>query len=222
MSILFEQLPQMKIDRNSLKDQALDRIKQLIVKGHIASGAKITERDIAELLGISRMPVRDALMDLERQGLIISRPGGRFVIQLTRDDVLNLYQVRQVLERLAVQLAAEKTNPENAALLWQKVQEIEMAVQMNDVVAYSESDLDLHRLVWQQANNPQLLHMLNSIIGPIFMFIANQTKLQENWLESLELHRALVDAICAGDVDRAIKSMDLHMQNSLDLSMQVF
>lgn len=217
----FNQIQQLKLDRNSLKDQTADILRDLIVNGRIAPGSKITERDVADLLGISRMPARDALMELEAQGLIASKPGGRYVIQLTEQDVRNLYKVRRVLERLAVQEAIQNTTPEKHTALCNKLREMQNAVENNDVVSYTRSDLEIHELIWQQADNPHLLRMLHSIIGPIFMFITNQTGFAENWQETLELHADLVQAICSGEVDSALKIMDAHMETSLNLSLQV-
>ena len=67
---------------------------------------------MADTLGISRMPVRDALSDLEHEGLIESRANGRYIIQLNDVDIQNLFQVRQMLERLAVEQAAKQRSPE--------------------------------------------------------------------------------------------------------------
>ena len=81
MPISSELASQYQIDHSSLKEQTTDLLRDLIVSGRIPAGAKITERDVAAMLNISRMPARDALMELERQGLVISKPGGRYVIQ---------------------------------------------------------------------------------------------------------------------------------------------
>ncbi len=211
-----------RLDRNTLKEQSTRLLRRQIIGGHIPQGTKLTERDLAELLGISRMPARDALMALENEGLIESKSNGRYVIQVSEIDIQHLFQVRLVLERLAVGEAASHRSPEYCATLRRNLQEMQAAIAQSDRDAYVQSDLEAHQLIWQQAENPYLLSMLNSITGPIFLFISSHTEFQRNWQETLHLHTELADAICAGAVEQAIQSIEQQLQNSLELSQQVF
>jgi DNA-binding GntR family transcriptional regulator len=211
-----------KLDRNSLKDQSTELLRDSIISGRIPPGTKLAERELADLLGVSRMPARDALMELEREGLVVSKPNGRYVIELAKSDVQKLYQVRLELEKLAVTLAAQRASGEHCARLKANLQQMRDAIQRNDREAYVKSDLEAHELIWEQAHNPYLLKMLYSIVGPIFMFIASQTEFQTNWHETLQLHQELAEAICTGDGARAIQSIEEQMKNSLQLSLRVF
>jgi DNA-binding GntR family transcriptional regulator len=222
MDINNDLLLKLQINHSSLKEQTAHLLRDLIVKGRIAAGAKITERDVAELLDISRMPARDALLELERQGLVISKPGGRYVIQLDEADVRQLYQIRLALEKLAVELAVQRITSSGQALLNNKLEEMRAAVDANDQEGYITSDLEMHALIWEQADNPYLLNMLHSMIGPIFMFIATQTRVQENWRETLDLHEKLSLAISAQDAAGAVQWIEAHMQRSLALAVDVF
>lgn len=215
-------LDEFQIERTSLKDQTTQILRTLIVGGKILPGARITERDIAEMLNISRMPARDALMDLERQGLVVSKPGGRFVIQLNKSDIRHLYQLRHALEKLAVELAIANASPANQMALEAKLDEMRRAIQLGDIPAYTSSDLEMHSLVWEQAGNPYLLDMLQSMIGPIFMMIASQARLAEDWQESLSLHEQLVATIVERDTAAAVGSLEAHLQHSLDLALGAF
>ena len=73
---------ELRLDRNSLKEQSTELLRSYIISGRIPPGTKLAERELADLLGVSRMPARDALMDLEREGLVVSRPNGRYVIRI--------------------------------------------------------------------------------------------------------------------------------------------
>jgi DNA-binding GntR family transcriptional regulator len=211
-----------RIERTSLKVQSTDLLRTQILSGRIPQGTRISEKELAELLGVSRMPARDALVDLEHEGLIVTKSNGRYVIQLDKEDIENLFQVRIVLERLAVSQAAQgRTHDDNEALQANLLR-MRQAIAQNDRDAYVKSDLEAHQLIWQQARNQYLLKMLNSIIGPIFVFMGSQTRFQENWQETLQMHQELSDAICAGDVDRAAGSIDDQLQYSLRLSLQAF
>jgi DNA-binding GntR family transcriptional regulator len=213
---------ELRLDRNSLKDQSTELLRSYIISGRIPPGTKLAERELADLLGVSRMPARDALMDLEREGLVVSRPNGRYVIQLDAKDVEQLFEMRLVLERLAVSAAATNHSPQNCAALHANLAGMAAAIARNERDAYVRSDLEAHQLIWHQANNPYLLKMLNSIVGPIFMFISIHTNFQTNWHETHQMHQELTDAICAGDVARAVASLESQMQNSVQLSYQIF
>lgn len=212
----------LKLDRNSLKDQTTELLRAYIIGGRIPPGTKLVERELADLLGVSRMPARDALMHLEREGLVISKPNGRYVIELSKSDVLNLYQVRLELEKLAVTLAAQHRTVAGCAQLKANLVTMQAAIARNERDAYVKSDLEAHELIWQQAHNPYLLKLLHSIVGPILMFIASQPKFQSNWQETLQFHSELADAICLGDALRAVNSMEEQLKNSLQLSLQAF
>ncbi len=212
----------LKLDRNSLKDQSTELLREAIVSGRIPPGTKLVERELADLLGISRMPARDALMDLEREGLVVSKPNGRYVIELSKTDVQNLFQVRLELEQLAVTLAAQHASPGHCAALNANLQRMRNAIEQNERDVYVKSDLEAHELIWQQARNPYLLKMLHSIVGPIFMFIASHTDSQSDWHETLQFHSDLAEAICAGDSARAVQSIKEQLENSLELSLRVF
>lgn len=211
----------LKLDRNLLKDQATHAIRNLIVRGEIRPGTKLVERELAEHLGISRMPVQIALIQLEKEGLVVTRPDGHFVIELTERDVRDLYQVRLILERGAAELAAQNTHPANAEQLRKLQIELARAVEQKDHRRYVELDVEMHRRIWQQAGNPQLMKVFNSMIGPIFMFIANNAE-HFNWNETLQLHEELVNSINSGNSVLAGESISRHLDNALRRSVSIF
>ena len=223
MAILrISDLPPVQVDRNSLRQQVATILRDLIVTGKIQPGTKITERDVAEMLNISRMPARDALLDLEHQGLVVSKPGGRYVIKLTSAEARKLYQVRLALEKLAVEEAIKVIDEAGKTGIQQKLADMRQAVAENDTNAYTSSDLEFHELIWQITDNQYLLQMLSSMVGPIFLFMSTQTRFHENWRETLDLHTALAKAICDQNLDAALRNIEEHMQASLELALMVF
>lgn len=212
---------QPRLARTLLKDQTTEVLRDHIVSGRIPPGTKLVERELGAQLGVSRAPVRDALTELEKEGLVVTQGNGRFVIKLTKRDVHELYQIRLVLERLAVTLAAQNNTPENCAKLEQSLQEMRDAVTQHDRAKHIEADVAMHWLVWQQANNQHLLRMLTSMIGPVFMFVANNASAFD-WHETLKLHEELTACINAGNVAAAVASMERHLDNALHRSIEVF
>lgn len=208
------------LERSLLRDQAIDLLRDHIVSGHIPPGTKLVEREVAKLLGISRAPARDALLELEKEGLIVTGPHGRHVIKLTERDVRELYQVRLALESLAVRLAAQNTCSQNQAALAVKLDAMRTAVAQGDRARHVAADVEMHLLVWKQARNGHLWRMLNSMVGPIFMFVANNAD-GFDWQETLALHQELVGFINSGDAVSAAKSIEQHLERSQQRALRV-
>ena len=205
--------------RKSLKDQAIELLRDYIVGGSIPPGTKIVEREVADLMGISRAPVRDALMELEKEGLVVTKSSGRYVIELTEKDVRELYQVRLALERLAAELAAQNTCPENCAALTAKLEAMRAAVDQGDRSKHVAADVEMHWLVWKQADSEHLLRMLSSMVGPVLMFVANNAD-EYDWQETLALHEDLAESVNSGEAVAAAKSIEQHLDNALQRSLR--
>lgn len=118
------------------------------------------------------------------------------------------------LERLAVELTTQNTCPKNRAALTLRLETMREAVANQDRNRHVAADVETHWLIWRQAKNEHLFRMLSSMIGPIFMFVANNADAFD-WNETFALHEALVNSINAGDVVASLKSLDLHMDNAL-------
>jgi DNA-binding GntR family transcriptional regulator len=209
-----------KLSSVYLRNQAADLLRDLIISGKIPSGTKLVERKVAEILGISRSPAREALMRLELEGLIVSKPDARYVINLTEREVVELHQVRLILESQAVELAARNTNPAYQAEQLSLLHAMEVAVQQNDPLAFAKADLNGHALIWEQSENGWLQKTLHSMSGPYFLCMANAAE-QYDWHVTLELHTDLVQNINAGDSAGAVKSLERHLSNSCERALGV-
>lgn len=215
----------LKTDRNNsferitLREQTIELLREYITSGRIPPGTRLIEREIADLLGVSRVPVRDALIELGKEGLVVAGSGGRQVIRLTERDIRELYQVRLVLEKLAVELAALNTCPENQAALTTELEAMREAISKHDRSRHVKADVQMHRLIWQQADNEHLLRMLGSMVGPIFMFVHHNAEAFD-WNETLALHEELVRCVSEGGVPAAITSIERHLDNALSRSLK--
>jgi DNA-binding GntR family transcriptional regulator len=203
-----------KLERTYLKDQVTDLLRDYLIGGRIAPGTKLVERDVAEQLGVSRAPARDALMQLEKEGLVISRPNGRYVIEPTGQDVKELYQVRLVLEKLAIELTMQQRTAEDCAELAEKLAEMNEAVTRHDRLAFARTDVELHDLIWQQSGNRHLRETLSTMSGAIFLFAANNADYYD-WDEAYQLHEDLVRDINSGDARAAAKSLERHVEKTI-------
>jgi DNA-binding GntR family transcriptional regulator len=213
----------LKLDRNLLKDRAAETLRDYISTGRIPEGTKLTEREVSRLLGISRMPAHEALTILEAEGLVVSRPDGRYVIELSEKDVRDLHALRQALECLAVELAAANASDENRAALRASLSELEQAVASGDPGNCTKCDMSLHQTLWRQADNPHLLRVLDSVLGTIFV-LAERVKVygQEDLARMLNGHRRLVELVSTGDGAGAAAVLKSHLRSSLTWSLRTF
>ena len=209
-----------KLERTLLGDRIVDILREQIISGRLHPGTPLTERELAEQLGVSRIPVRDALMQLEAEGLVVGTSNGRRVIELTERDILELYQVRLTLEKLAIRLAAQNACSEHCDALQRALEAMRVAVKRGDSDTYRKSDLEIHRLLWQQSGNAHLVRILTSMVGLIFMFVARSSA-HYDWTETLRLHEDLVGRIMAGDADAAEASMERHTEQSRQRSLML-
>jgi DNA-binding GntR family transcriptional regulator len=211
-----------RIERTLLKSQVVDLLRTAIIFGRIPPGTPLGERDLATALHVSRVPIREALQELEKEGLVISTASNRrCVIELTERDIRELYEVRLRLETLAVERAARNTTPEHRDQLNAAMETMEQAFRDHNLEAFPHADIELHRAIWQQAGNRHLQAMLNSMAGQLFMVVSRHSQLYD-WAEVIDLHRDLITHINAGDVEAACVSIAAHMQNSLERALHAF
>jgi DNA-binding GntR family transcriptional regulator len=212
----------MSLKRSLLKDRAADTLRDYISSGRIPEGTKLAERDVSELLGISRSPARDALMTLETEGLVVSKPSGRFVIELTEKDVRDIHLLRWTLERLAAELAASNVTEANRGELYAALRAMEAAVD-GDAHDWARCDMALHRTIWRLADNAYLLKVLDSVFGAIFV-LAERDKMygtRDNE-RVIANHRELVDLIAAGDGAKAGRVVEEQVKESLEDTLKTF
>jgi len=209
------------LEPKALPDRVSDLFRDSILTGRLRPGTRLVEQKLAERLSMSRVPIREALIKLEKEGLIVSRPNGKYVVELGEQDFPKVYAVRSALERLAVELATKSVSRERASALRRRMEQMKEAGARQDAGSYIKYDFELHQLIWQQSDNHYLLDALRTLTGPIYMFIADNAT-HFGWGETLELHEDLVNSIVSGDTARALASFERHMQDALARASRVF
>jgi len=212
-----------KLDRTPLKDQAAEILRDHITAGRIPEGTRLTERQVSQMLGISRMPAREALMVLEAEGLVERRADGRQVIELSEERVRELHEVRWTLERLAAALAAANVNEKNRAVLRARLADLEEAISTGDPALCTKRDLAIHQTIWHQASNSYLLKLLDSLLGVIFVLAARVKIYSGANVDRLRSqHQELVDLVASGDVDGAGRCVEAQLRGVLPQSLRTF
>ena len=202
-----------------LWESIAEMLRDEILEGRLAAGARLVETDLAARFGVSRGPVRDALAELARQGLAVDLPRrGTFVSSLTETDLDEVYVLRRAIEEAAVRLAIGKATDEDVAEMQAALGAVEAAYGRRDLAAAWEADMAFHRTYCRLSGNGRLLALYDHLASQtvLLMRTAVTTRSSLGWTPPLELHRHIVDSIAARDAAAAIDAVGAHYQYTQD------
>ena len=206
------------IPRPALHMQVAMRLRQMLVENRIPPGAKLNERELAEVLNVSRTPLREAIKMLAAEGLVELLPNrGAIAIALSEADIFNTFEVMAGLESMSGELAAQRITAEELAEL--KAMHFEM------LAAYTRSDLSnyyrlndkIHRAINAAAKNPVLTTTYNQVNARLqaLRFRSNQDG--EKWRRAMKEHEMMIDALFARDPAAMRQVLLTHLQNKRDV-----
>jgi DNA-binding GntR family transcriptional regulator len=204
---VLEQVP-----HKSLREAARSAIRQAILRGDLKPGQRLVESDIAEQMGISRAPVREALRQLETEGLVVSEPHrGAFVAELSAADMWEIYTLRAAIERLAVRIVTEKASAETLAQLQQAVAKMDQAAREGDLVRLAALDMSFHEMLCRTSGHSRLLDIWLSMTAQIRTFIDLTTTLYLPADKVVRLHTEVVEHIQSGRAEEAGQALARHI-----------
>ena len=209
----------------SMKDAIVAQLRQEIASGAIPLGEKLSEARLAQRFGISRMPVREALKELEAAGFVtIEHRRGPFVRRVSRGEILALYAVREAVECMAARLCADRAPRDLAARLDEVMLTMSDAVACGDADSYTATDERLHELIVAGAGNAPLADYYRLLVQQLHRGLLSSivTRRAGRMQRSLDEHRTLVAAIAARDAAVAEAAMRVHVQQGrLELADEV-
>lgn len=192
-------------------------LRDAIAAGRFAPGEQLLETALAQSLGVSRGPLREAMQRLTQEGLLIShRNRGLFVMELDESTVRDTYLARAAVERAAVEhLIATGRNGEAVALrdLADQMLEYRSDPSGEEVTAL---DIGFHEKLVELSGSAQLRRMHQTLLTQVRMCLTNMRTTYDSIDDRVEEHRALADAIIEGDVDRAVSHMREHMEDGMN------
>ncbi|MFC5522196.1 GntR family transcriptional regulator [Polaromonas jejuensis] len=202
----------------SLAVQIAARLRQAIIEGELALGSQIPEETLAQSFGVSRTPVREALNQLQLQGLVHVRPQvGSFVFYPTVDDVTELCQFRCVIEPRAAELAYRNDKISTVGAIEAAIAEMESAVKRRDTVAYGRADTSLHEAMFTHCGNTYLQESYKLAAGKIAALRTNlSAPLDVRSPDSFSEHRKFLKLFIKGDFEAFEKLMIVHVKGSGD------
>ncbi|NLD72793.1 MAG: GntR family transcriptional regulator [Chloroflexi bacterium] len=202
-------------ERKTLKTQLIEVLREAIVTGLLPPDSRLIEREISDRLGVSRLPVRDALNQLEGEGLVVNTEGGRQVIDLDEATVRDLCEFRLALEGLAVHRATQRIGPEEIDCLRGILAKMRHALETDDLVDYGVHDFELHAQIWRYAGN-RLVQREMGVLGRMVSLLATR----DAGPRVLAIHEELVQRMAAGDPTGAIETIERHMAHSLEACLR--
>jgi DNA-binding GntR family transcriptional regulator len=202
-----------RIDQPSLVDLAADRIRELLLSGALQPGERLGEAWLSQRLGISRPPLREAIRILTQQGLLerLPRRGVR-VVTLTPRDVVDIYSLRAVLDRFALEVAVPELNPARLAPMREAMHEMRKAVSSGNHAGYVNANRNYHMALIALADNARLSMTYDILMNQMQMLMS--INLYRESLDDTEIgvrrHEELLAAIETGDLDMALAALAAH------------
>ena len=206
--------------RRRLADEVYDQIVDAIMNLDIGHDDRLIQEKLAADLGISRTPVREALIRLEQEGVLRkSAQGGFRLYQMSDQEVRELYQTRAAIEGQVARILAERHKPQDIATLRKTISK-EENISSNSVREYFEANRNIHRKFVELANNRYLLEMFDMTWGKAMSFQLFAQIQSIDLSKSLGDHMALVDVIETGDKIESLEVFIRHIQDGFDLQME--
>jgi DNA-binding GntR family transcriptional regulator len=199
----------------SLARMAYEAIRQSILSGQWKIGELYNEKAIAADLGISRTPVREALLELAAQDLIIFLPRrGLMVNRFSRRDVEEIFELRKAIELAAVEKISAASPPYDLFEIEESLLKQRKATKEKDYLAFMEADRMFHTGFSELTNNRRLIAILENLRDMIHVMGAKALALEGRALKVIEEHQAIFEAVSKGDCEEARRTMAYHLDQS--------
>ena len=210
----------LKVNMNEylpLRDVVFNTLRQAIITGEFAPGERLMEIALANKLGVSRTPVREALRQLDLEGLVEIAPNrGAKVIGISRKDVEDIYHMRARLEGLAARKAAEQIKEEELAELEEVILLSEFHVKKPESKQMVRLDGRFHEIMYRASGSRMLEHVLTDFLHYVKMARSHSVKTEHRAQESVKEHKRILEAIRQRDGDLAEQLANEHIQHVIE------
>lgn len=198
--------------RHTLNQKVYQQLRRKLLRGDLAPDSQLDERQLAEELGVSRTPLREAISQLVKEGIVEHRPyRGNFVRTFTAKQVNDLYEVRKALESLAMRLAIRKLSQEHLEEIRTILDQVQEALDRGDIAAYTEADRRFHQAILQITGNETLVESLNRLAAQIQMVRILANRDPEVVERTAQERPRILAALEARDADTAARLMEEHI-----------
>lgn len=197
-----------------LRDVVFNTLREAILRGNLKPGERLMELQLADQLGVSRTPIREAIRMLEQEGLAITIPRrGAEVAKISLKDMEDFLEIRETLDELAAQLACQRITEEQIDRLKSAKIRFEESTKSPDVKEIADADVAFHDVIYEATCNPKLVAQLNNLREQIFRYRVEYIKDKSNHPQLIEEHEAIYQAIIAHESKEAKHATHTHVSN---------
>ena len=197
-----------------LRDVVFQTLRQAILREDLAPGERLMEIPLANKLGVSRTPLREAIRMLEQEGLVVMIPRrGAQVAGISEKSLRDVLEVRKSLEKLAVELACERMTEEDMKEMNRAEEAFSAAVHEGDALRIAETDEQCHDVIYNSTGNTKLVQLLNNLREQMYRYRLEHIKDEKSRLSLLEEHQRMMTALRSRDVELAKKAAGEHIVN---------
>jgi len=209
--------PNFQVNMNEylpLRDVVFNTLRQAILRGELKPGERLMEIQLANKLGVSRTPIREAIRKLELEGLVLMIPRkGAEVAEITEKSLKDVLEIRRALEDLAVRLACEKITKEELKELKKAGDEFKKVLKSQDITEVAEADVRFHDVIYMATDNPKLIQLLNNFREQMYRFRVEYLKKAEVRPQLLAEHDEIIKYITEGNKEAAANVVCKHIEN---------
>jgi DNA-binding GntR family transcriptional regulator len=197
-----------------LKGRIADVIRSRIIVGALDLGARLSDKDLATELQTSRTPVREALLQLQSEGLVVVRPrSGTFVFDLSVEDLRQICELRGLFESGAVRMGMAHGSDRMVTALATRVAEAAIALDAGDFAACEALDTAFHETLIELSGNRYLIESYRTISDKVRALRSRLPQMRERIANAIAQHRRIVDLVAVGRVDAAADELAQHVRN---------
>lgn len=189
-----------------LSDEVVDRLRDTIITGRLATGYRLREEQLADAFGVSRGPIRHALEQLEREGLVVRRPNrGAVVAELSRHDLEEVYSLRLGIEPIACAWAARNAGEPDLAEMQAVIDDFAKLTTRVTAQAAAEGDLRFHDVIYRSAGHKRLLNLWQTLRPQVYVFLMARRYVRDSGFRDVMVrnHGAILEAIVRRDEEGA-------------------
>ncbi|MBQ8232194.1 MAG: GntR family transcriptional regulator [Lachnospiraceae bacterium] len=197
-----------------LRDVVFNTLRQAILTGELKPGERLMEIHLANRLGVSRTPIREAIRKLELEGLVTMIPRrGAEVAQITEKSMSDVLEVRRAMDALCVELACERISDEEIMDLKAACDNFERAVRSKDAKKIAQADVELHDIIVKATGNSRLIQLINNLSEQMYRYRYEYIKDASQHARLIEEHRIIYESIVRKDKETASQAAKMHIDN---------
>lgn len=197
-----------------LRDVVFNTLRQSILTGELKPGERLMEIHLANRLGVSRTPIREAIRMLELEGLVKMVPRrGAEVSRISKQDLRDVLEVRRSLDALAVCLACDRITPEEKTALKEAAIEFERSTKTKDATTIAKADVQFHDIILAASKNNRLIQLVNNLAERVYRYRLEYIKDSRNHPRLIEEHAEILKCIERGEKQKAQNAIEIHIDN---------